>query len=104
MWGAKWGTSIPYEQELRSVEELTRYLTRLLPSQLDTDAKNESDKAAQIAEQRNKKSKENREVVELVHKKKGQKEVFDWSGMGGGKTSQPQEEKKKTKKGKGKRN
>jgi len=37
----------------------------------------------------------------LFTKKKGQKEVFDWSGMGGGgKASQSREEKKKPKKGK----
>jgi len=45
--------------------------------------------AANIAEQRNKKSKENREVTVLVPKKKNQKELFDWGG--------PKKEEKKIK-------
>jgi len=86
---------IPYEQELRSIDELSKYLSRLLPSQETKTDQKENDKAAEIAEQRNKKSKENREVAVLVHKKKGQKELFDWSGMGAEtKPSQPQVEKK----------
>jgi len=60
----------PYANELKSIDELFRHLNRLLPSQKAPLEKKDDTKTANLAEERNKKSKENREVAALKKKKK----------------------------------
>jgi len=55
---------------LKSIDELFRHLNRLLPSQKAPLEKKDDTKTANLAEERNKKSKENREVAALKKKKK----------------------------------
>jgi len=60
----------PYASELKSIEELSRYLNRLLPSQKAASELKVEAEVPVLAEERNKKFKSDREVTLLAPKKK----------------------------------